>query len=107
MKIVVKIVSLIAAVYILMWLALAAYFSIAERHKELLESNLSHLFKRSVSIEQITTGWDGISPVIQVSGFEVTGDMRELPALSFEKLSAKLDLLSILSFWPKFTRHSS
>ncbi len=103
MKIVVKIVSLIAAVYILMWLALAAYFSIAERHKELLESNLSHLFKRSVSIEQITTGWDGISPVIQVSGFEVTGDMRELPALSFEKLSAKLDLLSILSFWPKFT----
>jgi uncharacterized protein YhdP len=103
MKLIFKIVVTLLLIYILMWSGLAAYFSYAERHKELLESNLSSLFNRDVSIQEIRTGWKGLSPVMQLNGFNVAGDTPEQPALTFKSLTAKLAPLSILQLWPRLT----
>lgn len=102
MKYFAKIILTIAIVYMAVWITLAAYFSVAERHKGLLESSLTNIFNRSVTIERVRTSWHGLSPTFQILGFEVEGD-TEQAALSFASLSAKLDPLSILMFWPKFT----
>ena len=103
MKLILKIVVGLLLIYVFMWSGLAAYFSYAERHKELLESNLSSLFNRDVTIEEIRTGWKGLSPVMQLNGFTVAGDTPEQPALAFKSLSAELAPLSILRFWPRLT----
>ena len=103
MKLILKIVAGLLLFYLVMWSGLAAYFSYAERHKGLLESNLSSLFNRNVSIQKIRTGWNGISPVVQIDGFTVAGDTAEQPALAFKSLSAELAPLSILQLWPRLT----
>ena len=103
MKLFVKIILSVAAVYVLAWVAVAVYFSNAKNHKSVLESNLSDLFNREVSIASVETAWNGLSPVFQVNDLVVVGDTYEQPALSFNNLSAELDLWSVLRFWPKFT----
>jgi len=102
MKFLAKSILAVVAIYVAIWIALAAYFSVAERHKGLLESSLSSVFKRAVTIDRVQTGWHGLSPTFQITGFEVAGDTQQ-PALSFANLSARLDPLSILLFWPKFS----
>lgn len=104
MKLTAKIILSIVAIYIVIWIALAGYFSFADRHKELLESNLSTLFQREVTIESVQTNWDGLSPTFVVNGFSVAGDDSKSPALSFSTLSAKVDPVSLLLFWPSFTQ---
>lgn len=103
MKLILKIVAGLLLFYVVMWSGLAAYFSYAERQKGLLESNLSSLFKRDVTIQKIDTGWEGFSPVLQLNGFVVAGETVEQPALAFKSLYAKLSPLSILQFWPRLT----
>jgi len=102
MKLIAKILFGVLLLYVLTWAGLAAYFSIAERHKGMLEANLSTIFKRDVSIEEVHTAWSGLSPVIQINGFKVAGD-TERPALAFKSMSAELAPMSLLRFWPKFS----
>ena len=89
--------------YVLFWGGLAVYFSYAETHKELLESNLSNVFKRPVTIDQVKTVWRGVSPRIQITGFKVEGDLEGQPAFAFDSLSTELSPVSLLRFWPRFT----
>lgn len=103
MRTVLKILAGLIGIYVLAWCALAIYFSYAERHKGLLEANLSALFKREVTIAEIRTGWSGSSPVLQIKGFRVAGDTAEIPALAFTSMSAQVAPLSILRLWPKLT----
>lgn len=93
----------LVGVYVLFWVGLAIYFSLAERHKGLLEANLTSLFGRTVTIDRVVTSWQGISPAIQINGFQVQGDLPHQPALAFEALSAEVAPLSLLQFWPRFT----
>lgn len=101
MKLFAKIIAGLCLFYVFLWLGGAVYFSYAERHKGLLESNLSSVFKRPVTIEKVHTGWQGLSPVIQLHGFRVEGDYPDQPVLAFTSLSAEIAPLSILRFWPQ------
>ena len=106
MKLLAKIILSVVAIYVALWIAVAVYFNFAERHKGLLESNLSSLFNRDVVINTIQTEWDGFSPKFEIDGFKVVGDTSDQSALSFEKLTAKVDPVSLLLFWPSFTQFS-
>jgi len=90
-------------VYLLFWGGVAAYFSYADRYKGLLESNLTSLFKRQVTIDNVETVWRGLSPRLKIEGFKVAGDTASEPALAFESLSAVVSPSSILTLWPSFT----
>ena len=68
-----------------------------------MESNLSSVFKRTVTIQQVRTAWRGLSPIIQINGFKVAGDSDNQAALAFKSLSAELSPFSILRFWPQLT----
>lgn len=104
MKLIAKIILSIVAIYIALWIAVAVYFNFAERHKGLLESNLSSLFGRDVVINSIQTEWQGFAPKFEINGFKVLGDTSTQAALSFQNLTAKVDPLSVLLFWPTFTQ---
>lgn len=88
--------------YFLFWGVLAVYFNNAERHKDLLETTLENFFKRDVHVEKIITTWRGLNPLVQIQGFSVEGDQAEQPVLAFDLLSAEINPLSILRFWPEF-----
>lgn len=96
-----KFTALLAACYALLWVGVAIYFSVAERHKELLELHLSSVFDRKVTIQKVTTGWKGAAPVVQFDNFKVAGDTEAVPALAFKQLSAEFTPLSFLRLWPK------
>ena len=104
MKLLANITLSLVAIYIALWMAVAAYFSFADRHEEILESNLSSLFERPVSIDSVRTTWIGLSPSFEIIGLNVAGDTAQHSALSFKKVSAILDPVSILFFWPSFTQ---
>ncbi|MEM7357581.1 MAG: AsmA-like C-terminal region-containing protein [Pseudomonadota bacterium] len=101
MKLFAKIIVGLCLFYVFLWLGGAVYFSYAERHKGLLESNLSSVFKRPVSIAEVHTAWRGFSPIIQLNGFRVEGDTPDQPVLAFASLSAEIAPLSLLQFWPR------
>ena len=103
MKILFKIFAFIALFYAAICVSFALYFSYAADHEELLESNLSRVFDRPVTIGKVTTKWNGFSPRIKIQDFEVAGELPDLPALSFKSLAAEISGLSLLQFWPKFT----
>jgi len=103
MKLIRRTIISLAVIYGVFWLGFAAYFSFAEQHKELLEANLSAVFKRDVTIKSVITTWRGLSPTIQISDFNVKGDSPDLPALAFDSLSVELSPFSLLRFWPKLT----
>lgn len=102
MKFIAKIFSVLLLFYALVWLGAALYFSYAEHHKDLLEANLSSIFKRQVTIQQVHTAWNGLAPLIQLNGFTVAGDTDQ-PALAFKSLSAEIEPLSILRLWPQLS----
>ena len=104
MKLAAKIILSIAVVYVTIWIAMAAYFSFAAHHKDLLESNLTSLFKREVTIGRVETAWDGFSPSFVIDDLVVAGDSVQQAAFSFKNLTAKIDPVSILFFWPCFTQ---
>jgi uncharacterized protein YhdP len=89
--------------YLLFWAALAVYFSFADRYKSQLETNLSGVFDRPVSIESIDTLWSGVSPKLSVRGLTIQGDKVGAPAFAFDSLTATVSPLSLLTFWPTFT----
>ncbi len=103
MKLLLKIFLSLILLYLLFWGGVAAYFTYADRHKGLLESNLSSLFKRDVTIDNVETVWLGLSPRLKIEGFKVAGDMPLEPALAFESLSAVVSPSSMLTLWPSFT----
>ena len=88
--------------YIAFWAIVAFYFDNAEHHKDLLETTLEKTFKRDVRINEIITTWKGLSPMVQINGFQVEGDQAEQPSLAFDSLSAEISPLSILRLWPLF-----
>ena len=90
------------ALYLLFWGALAAYFSFADEHRDVLESNLSSMFGRPVTISKVTTAWDGFTPQFQIENLTVSGDTPEQAAFTIDSLSAELDPVSLLKFWPIF-----
>lgn len=98
-----RLVLTLLSVYLLVWAGIAAYFSYAETHRGLLESNLSRVFDRPVTIDEFTTAWGGMSPRFRISGFKVAGDSPDQPAFAFDSLSAELSLISLLRLWPSFT----
>ncbi|MFT4635447.1 MAG: hypothetical protein ACI854_000876 [Arenicella sp.] len=102
MKRLLKILLGLMVLYVFCWAAVAGYFSYADRHKGLLESNLSSLFERTVTIENVETVWRGLSPSLKIDGFKVAGDTVDQPALAFESLSAVLSPMSLLTLWPSF-----
>ncbi|MFT6408297.1 MAG: hypothetical protein ACJAQ6_001715 [Arenicella sp.] len=103
MKLLLKILLGLMSVYLLCWVAVAGYFTYADRHKGLLESNLSSLFDRVVTIDSVETVWRGLAPRLKIDGFKVAGDIPNQPALAFESLSAVLSPTSLITLWPSFT----
>lgn len=103
MKLLRRLILGVLFTYVLFWGGLAMYFSYAKTHKQLLESNLSNVFKRPVTIDRVKTVWRGVNPRIQISGFKVEGDLQGQPALAFDSLSTELSPASLLRFWPRFT----
>ncbi|MGK0373587.1 MAG: hypothetical protein ACJA2E_000054, partial [Arenicella sp.] len=103
MKLLLKIFFALGLVYLLCWAGVAAYFTYADRYKGLLESNLSSLFDRPVTIDNVETVWRGLSPRLKVEGFKVAGDTPDQPALAFKSLSAILSPTSLITLWPSFT----
>ncbi|MBL4671521.1 MAG: hypothetical protein JKX81_04620, partial [Arenicella sp.] len=103
MKLLLKILVGLLLVYLLCWGVIAGYFTYADRHKGLLESNLSSLFDREVTINNVETVWRGLSPRLKIEGFKVAGDTLNEPALAFNSLSAVLSPVSLLTLWPSFT----
>jgi uncharacterized protein YhdP len=106
MKLLLKILVGLLLLYLLCWGAIAGYFTYADRHKGLLESNLSSLFDREVTINSVETVWRGLSPRLKIDGFKVAGDTPNEPALAFNSLSAVLSPTSLLTLWPSFTEFS-
>lgn len=90
-------------IYVLFWGSVVTYFSYAERHKGLLEDNLSQVFGRLVTIDEVKTVWRGLSPRVQINGFNVASDTAGESALAFESISAELSPSSLLLLWPRFT----
>ncbi len=103
MKLIIKIIAVLIALYCLCWVALAVYFGYAERHKGMLEDNLSGVFGRTVSIDELQTSWVGWSPSLRIQGLKVQGDIPNQPALAFDSASVVVSPSSLLSFWPRFT----
>ena len=103
MKILRRLLFLLLSIYVIFWTVLAMYFSVAETHKGLLESNLSTIFKKNVQIKEVITAWSGLSPTIQINGLHVEGELTDVPTLAFDSVSAEISPWSILTFWPKFT----
>jgi len=106
MKLLLKIVFGLMVIYLLFLGGAAAYFTYADRYKGLLESNLSGVFNRVVTIDNVETVWQGLSPNFRIEGFKVEGDTPSEPALAFDSLSAAMSPRSVLSFWPSFTEFS-
>ncbi|MDB4512032.1 DUF3971 domain-containing protein, partial [Arenicella sp.] len=104
MKLVTKIFLSLLVIYVTVWLIFAAFFSFANNHEQILESYLSRLFERPVSVDRVTTTWIGFSPSFEITGLNVVGDTPQQSALSFRKASAIIDPLSILIFRPLFTQ---
>lgn len=104
MKFLKRLVIGLCFIYVLFWGSLAAYFSYAERHKGLLEDNLSQVFGRPVMIDEVKTVWRGVSPRVQINGFNVASDVEGESALAFESISAELSPSSLLLLWPRFTQ---
>lgn len=102
MKRFIKFLLSLVALYILFWGAVAAYFSFADRHRDFLESNLSSIFGRPVTIQRVVTSWDGFTPQLQIENLVIEGDSRGQAAFAFKSLSAELDPISILRLWPVF-----
>ncbi len=103
MKFLLKIIGALITVYLSCWVGLAVYFGYAERHKGLLEDNLSTVFGRQVTIEALQTTWVGWQPGVHIDGLKVASDHSDEPALAFENASMILSPLSVLTFWPRFT----
>ena len=104
MRFLFKTIAVLVVIYVVMWIGLAAYFSVAERHKGLLESTLSGVFGREVQIDKVSTAFSGFSPAIQIHGFRVMGDTSDQPALAFDSLNAELSIFSMLMFWPQLNQ---
>ena len=79
------------------------YFGFAERHKGLLEENLSSVFGRTVSIEKLETTWLGWSPALRIQGLYIEGDTPNQAALSFDSAAMVVSPASLFTFWPRFT----
>ncbi len=103
MKILAKILGFITLFYILCWVALAVYFGFAERHKGLIEENLTGLFGRPVTIEKLETKWLDWEPSLRIQNLHVAGDDPTEAALSFESASVVVSPVSLFTFWPRFT----
>jgi len=106
MKLLLKIALGLLLIYCLFWGGVAAYFSYADRYKTSVESHLSRVFDKPVSIGKLETVWRGISPTLKIQSFKVEGDSPEQPALAFESLSAVISPSSLLALWPSFTEFS-
>ncbi len=103
MKILLKIALGLVLIYALFWGGVAAYFSYADRYKTSVESHLTRLFDKPVSIGKLETVWRGLSPTIKIHNFRVEGDSSERDAFAFESLSAVVSPGSLLNLWPSFT----
>ncbi len=102
MRVFLKTLLAMSVLYVLFWLGLAVYFSFADRHRDLLEANLSSMFGRTVTIEKLTTSWHGLKPQFQAQNLVVVGDSSDQAAFSLKSVSARLQPLSLLRFWPQF-----
>ena len=103
MKRLFKIILALVFIYVVFWGGVAAFFTYGDRYKPELEAKLSEVFKRSVSIGEVTTLWHGFAPALQLQNLNIEGDIENQPALEIESLSATVDPLSVLRFWPVFT----
>lgn len=103
MKFLLKIALGFLLTYCLFWGGVAAYFSYADRYKTSVESHLSRLFDKPVSIGKLETVWRGFSPTIKIQHLKVAGNTSERDALAFESLSAVVSPSSLLTLWPSFT----
>ncbi len=103
MKLLLKIIFGFSLIYVLFWGSVAMYFSYADRYKASVETHLSRVFDRPVSIGKLETVWQGFSPTIKVQNLKVAGDTSGRDALAFESLSAVVSPTSLLTLWPRFT----
>ena len=107
MKLLGKISIVLVFLIVLFWAGLAVYFSYIDRNKATFESHLTSYFGRRVTIAELETTWQGLSPKVIVEGFRVHPNDKEVDApMSFESLEASLSLMSIFRFWPEFTEFS-
>ncbi len=79
------------------------YFGSAERHKGLLEDNLTSVFGRPVKIEQLETSWVGGSPALRIQGLYIESDTPNQAALSFDSAAVVVSPSSLFTLWPRFT----
>lgn len=103
MKILAKIIGFLVLLYCFCWVGLAVYFGFAERHKGLIEENLTAVFGRQVTIAKLETTWVGWEPSLRIQNLYVEGDTPDEAALSFESASVVVSPASLFTFWPRFT----
>ncbi len=103
MRIFRNLIIVVVCFYVAAWVAVVVYFNHANGREELLESSLSRIFHRPVTVGSVTTAWNGFSPRIYIENLQVMGDAQDRPALAFKSLAAELDFFSIFKFWPQFS----
>jgi len=91
----------------LCWVGIAVYFSYIDRNKSIFEDHLSSYFDRQVTIGELETTWQGLSPKVIVENFRVHPNAEEVEApMAFQSLEASLSIMSIFRLWPEFTEFS-
>ena len=107
MRLLGKISVILLLLIVVFWAGLAVYFSYIDRNKTTFESHLTSYFGRKVTIGELATTWQGLSPKVIVEDFRVHPNDKEVDApMAFESLEASLSLMSIFRFWPEFTEFS-
>ncbi len=102
MKRVLKILLTVGGLYVLFWFGVAIAFTVAGRYQSELESSLSRVLGRAVTIENVKTNWYGVSPQFQLENLKIEGDSKNQAAFAFERLSARMDAMSLLRLRPVF-----
>ena len=78
MKILGKCIACLLLLIVLFWAFLAVYFSYIDKSKTTFESHLSAYFGRTVTISNLETTWQGLSPKLIVDGFRVHPNDQDL-----------------------------
>ena len=101
-KTLIRILLTIVSLYIAAWVYVGIHFTLTFADKESLEKSLQGSFDgREVSFSKADVKWRAWQLQVRVEDFKVAGDLTDVPALSFKKLSARVNPWSFLLLWPQ------
>ena len=101
-KTLIRILLTIVSLYVSAWVYVGVHFTFTFSDKESLEEALQQSFDgRNVSFSKADIKWQAWQLNVLVEDFEVAGDLADVPALAFSKLSARVNPWSFLLLWPQ------